>query len=132
RICRTSRPASLICSICPGVLISIMVPLSAAPVLSTSRIRMIIRYLNPGYHGSMVRPPLTDDERARGAALGAALKRARGDRNPAELALAAGISVETLRKIEGGRIPTPAFATVVALARELDLDLTSLAAIAVP
>ena len=75
----------------------------------------------------MVRPPLTDDERARGAALGTALREARGDRHPAQVALAAGISVETLRKIESGRIPTPAFFTVVALARVLDLDLVRLA-----
>lgn len=75
----------------------------------------------------MVRPPLTDDERARGAALGTALRQARGERHPAQVAMAAGISVETLRKIESGRIPTPAFFTVVALARVLDLDLAALA-----
>lgn len=39
------------------------------------------------------------------------------------MATAAGISVETLRKIETGRIPTPAFFTVVALARVLGLSL---------
>jgi len=38
----------------------------------------------------------------------------------------AGISVETLRKIETGRIPTPAFFTVVALARVLGLPLEEL------
>lgn len=80
----------------------------------------------------MVRQPLTDDERARGAALGTALRQARADRHPVQVALAAGISVETLRKIESGRIPTPAFATVVALARVLDLDVADLARIAVP
>lgn len=80
----------------------------------------------------MVRQPLTDDERARGAALGAALREARGDQHPVQVALGAGISVETLRKIESGRIPTPAFATVVALARVLDLELGELAQIAVP
>lgn len=80
----------------------------------------------------MVRQPLTDDERARGAALGTALRQARGEQHPVQVALAAGISVETLRKIESGRIPTPAFATVVALARVLELDLAGLAAIAVP
>jgi hypothetical protein len=35
--------------------------------------------------------------------------------------------VETLRKIEAGRIPTPAFFTVVALAAALDVDVAGLA-----
>lgn len=35
--------------------------------------------------------------------------------------------METLRKIESGRIATPAFFTVAALARSLDLDLATLA-----
>jgi len=39
------------------------------------------------------------------------------------VATAAGISVETLRKIETGRIPTPAFFTVAALAKVLGLSL---------
>ena len=43
-----------------------------------------------------------------------------------EVAFTAGISVETLRKIETGRIPTPAFFTVVALARVLGLSLDDL------
>jgi transcriptional regulator with XRE-family HTH domain len=42
------------------------------------------------------------------------------------VALAAGVSVETLRKIETGRIPTPAFFTVVAVARVLGLSLDEL------
>jgi transcriptional regulator with XRE-family HTH domain len=75
----------------------------------------------------MVRTPLTEDERARGRALGAALQRARGARSAAEVALRAGISLDTLRKVERGAIATPAFVTVVALARVLDLDLTDLA-----
>jgi transcriptional regulator with XRE-family HTH domain len=75
----------------------------------------------------MVRTPLTDDERQRGMALGRALQRARGGRNAAQVALAAGISLDTLRKIERGAIATPAFFTVAALAKVLDLDLTTLA-----
>lgn len=74
----------------------------------------------------MVRVPLTPAERERGERLGAALRRARGDRNPAEVAAAAGISAETLRKIETGRIPTPAFFTVAALATALGLSLDDL------
>ena len=75
----------------------------------------------------MVRTPLTADERQRGAELGRALQRARGRRSAAEVALLAGISLDTLRKIERGAIATPAFFTVAALARVLDLDLAALA-----
>ena len=76
----------------------------------------------------MVRTPLTEDERDRGLALGRVIQRARGGRSAAEVALAAGISLDTLRKIERGAIATPAFFTVAALARVLDLDLNGLAA----
>jgi transcriptional regulator with XRE-family HTH domain len=75
----------------------------------------------------MVRVPLTSADRERGVRLGAALRDARGSRSIGEVASAAGISAETLRKIETGRIPTPAFFTVVALAAELGLPLTTLA-----
>jgi transcriptional regulator with XRE-family HTH domain len=75
----------------------------------------------------MVRTPLTPDERERGLALGRALQRARGDRSAAEVARSAGISLDTLRKIERGAIAAPTFFTVAALARVLGLDLTDLA-----
>ena len=78
----------------------------------------------------MVRTPLTEDERIRGAALGRALQQARGRRSAAEVALNAGISLDTLRKIERGAIATPAFFTVAALARVLDIDLATLAGVA--
>lgn len=45
-----------------------------------------------------------------------------------EVAAASGVPVETLRKIETGRIVTPAFFTVVALASALGLDPADLAA----
>lgn len=41
-------------------------------------------------------------------------------------ALDAGISPETLRKIESGRVATPAFTTVAAIAGILDLSLDAL------
>ncbi|WP_369139903.1 helix-turn-helix domain-containing protein [Modestobacter versicolor] len=75
----------------------------------------------------MVRPPLTPAERDRGRRLGALLRSARADRSPAEVAAASGVSLEALRKIESGRVPTPAFFTVTALARTLDLPLDALA-----
>nr|WP_042189492.1 helix-turn-helix transcriptional regulator [Kibdelosporangium sp. MJ126-NF4]CEL18720.1 putative DNa-binding protein [Kibdelosporangium sp. MJ126-NF4]CTQ96428.1 putative DNa-binding protein [Kibdelosporangium sp. MJ126-NF4] len=74
----------------------------------------------------MVRPPLTAEDRERGARLGEALRAARASRTTVEIAAAAGISVETLRKIEHGRIPTPAFFTVVAIAKAVDLPLDKL------
>jgi transcriptional regulator with XRE-family HTH domain len=80
----------------------------------------------------MVRVPLTQAERDRGERLGALLRDARGDRGPAEIAASAGISAETLRKIETGRIPTPAFFTVAALAGALGLSMDELAAAAQP
>jgi transcriptional regulator with XRE-family HTH domain len=74
----------------------------------------------------MVRVPLTPADRERGERLGLLLRRARDDRSLIEVAAAAGISAETLRKIETGRIPTPAFFTVAALARTLALSLDEL------
>ncbi len=74
----------------------------------------------------MVRVPLTPAERERGEKLGALLREARGERSLVEVAGASGISAETLRKIETGRIPTPAFFTVAALASALGLTLDEL------
>lgn len=75
----------------------------------------------------MVRPPLTPDERQRGEHLGHLLRQARGGRSIVEVATAAGMSAETLRKIETGRIPTPAFFTITALAEVLGVSLDQLA-----
>ena len=75
----------------------------------------------------MVRQPLTPEQIAAGRRLGVALRAARADRSLVEVALAAGISPETLRKIEGGRLPAPAFGTVVGLSQALDVPLSDLA-----
>ena len=74
----------------------------------------------------MVRVPLTTEERERGERLGAVLRQARAERSMVEVAAEAGISVETLRKIETGRIPTPAFFTVAAIADAVGLPLGTL------
>ncbi|WP_425827921.1 helix-turn-helix domain-containing protein [Streptomyces fractus] len=74
----------------------------------------------------MVRTPLTPEERERGEHLGRLLREARLGRSMTEVAAGAGVSVETLRKIETGRAPTPAFFTVAALARELGLSMDEL------
>jgi transcriptional regulator with XRE-family HTH domain len=75
----------------------------------------------------MVRAPLTPEERLRGERLGALLRSARGTKSMAEVAELSGVPVETLRKIETGRIPTPAFFTVASLAFALGLTLDQIA-----
>lgn len=75
----------------------------------------------------MVRQPLTPEQIAAGQRLGLALRAARAGRSIVEVAVAAGISPETLRKIEAGRLPAPAFGTVVCLSRALDVPLKDLA-----
>jgi transcriptional regulator with XRE-family HTH domain len=74
----------------------------------------------------MVRQPLTPSDRERGERLGEILRLARGPRSMVDVAAAAGISVETLRKIERGRVPTPAFFTVAALCEAVGLSLDAL------
>lgn len=75
----------------------------------------------------MVRLPLTAEQLAAGKRIGKQFREARGDRTLTEVAEAAAISPETLRKIETGRLATPAFTTVAALARVLGLSLDDLA-----
>ncbi|MER7049811.1 MULTISPECIES: helix-turn-helix domain-containing protein [Streptomyces] len=76
----------------------------------------------------MVRTPLTPEERERGERLGRLLRAERGERSMVEVAAAAGLSAETLRKIETGRAPTPAFFTVAAIAAALGLSMDDLMA----
>ena len=75
----------------------------------------------------MVRPPLSTQEHERGVKLGTLLREARGTRSMADIAAVSGIPAETLRKIETGRIATPAFFTVAALAVALGLSLEDVA-----
>jgi transcriptional regulator with XRE-family HTH domain len=71
----------------------------------------------------MVRMPLTRLDAERGRCLGAVLRRARGARSILDVALDAGVSPETLRKIETGRVATPAFSTIAVIADSLGLSL---------
>ncbi|MGW7337786.1 helix-turn-helix domain-containing protein [Streptomyces sp. NPDC054808] len=80
----------------------------------------------------MVRTPLTPEERERGEQLGRLLRAARGERSMTAVAAEAGVSAETLRKIETGRAPTPAFFTVAALAGALGLSMDELVGRCVP
>ena len=82
----------------------------------------LCRYYSP----AMVRLPLTAAEVERGRRLGALLRRARGGSSMLGTALAAGVSPETLRKIETGRVATPSFPTVAAVAGVLGLSLDAL------
>ncbi|MFE2757999.1 helix-turn-helix transcriptional regulator [Actinosynnema sp. NPDC059335] len=76
----------------------------------------------------MVRQPLTPEQVEAGRRLGALLRRARAGRDLAEVARAAGVSPETLRKIETGRLPSPGFGTIVCLGEALDVPIEELAA----
>jgi transcriptional regulator with XRE-family HTH domain len=80
----------------------------------------------------VIRPPLSGDDHRRGRRLGSVLREARGTRSIADVAAAAGVSAETLRKIETGRVPTPAFFTIAAVAAELAVPLDALAALSEP
>jgi transcriptional regulator with XRE-family HTH domain len=71
----------------------------------------------------MVRLPLSPAEVQRGERLGRLLRAARGERSMLDVAIAADISPETLRKIETGRVATPSFATIAAVAAALGLSL---------
>jgi transcriptional regulator with XRE-family HTH domain len=75
----------------------------------------------------MVRPPLSPTDRDRGERLARLLREARGERSIVAVAAAAGVPAETLRKIESGRVPTPAFFTVAAVAGALGVSLDELA-----
>jgi transcriptional regulator with XRE-family HTH domain len=71
----------------------------------------------------MVRNALTSEERARGERLGIVLREARGNRSMVEVADAAGLSAETLRKVERGRAPTPSLFTIAAVSQVLGISL---------
>ena len=71
----------------------------------------------------MVRVPLSSEQVEAGQRLGALIRLARAGRDPELIARDAGISPETLRKIEVGRMPSPSFGTVVGLCSALGLPL---------
>lgn len=71
----------------------------------------------------MVRLPLSPAEVERGRRLGALLRQARGERSMLFTALDAGVSPETLRKIESGRVATPSFPTIAAIAEVVGVSL---------
>lgn len=64
----------------------------------------------------------------RGRALGQEVRRARSDSamSAEQVAVVAALSVETVRRIEQGRIPNPGVFTVASIAAALDVGLASL------
>jgi transcriptional regulator with XRE-family HTH domain len=77
----------------------------------------------------MVRIPLTPEQVEAGRRLGSLLRDARAGRDPELIARTAGISPETLRKIEAGRMPSPGFGTIVGLCEALQLPIQTAARI---
>jgi transcriptional regulator with XRE-family HTH domain len=77
----------------------------------------------------MGRPSLTTQQLAEGRRLALALQAARQarERSQSAIAIATGLSIDTIRALERQRIPAPSFFTVARLARELELDLDVLA-----
>lgn len=75
----------------------------------------------------MPRKQLTDNDRQRGRVLGKLIQNARGPRSAADVARAADVSLDTLRKLEQGAVPTPGFFLVARIATELDLALEDVA-----
>jgi DNA-binding phage protein len=71
----------------------------------------------------MVRVPLSPEQVKAGQRLGTLIRAARAGRDPELIARHAGISPETLRKIEVGRIPSPSFGTVIGLCNALGMPL---------
>ena len=71
----------------------------------------------------VVRVPLSPEQVEAGHRLGALIRTARAGRDPELIARHAGISPETLRKIEVGRIPSPSFGTVIGLCNALGMPL---------
>ena len=72
---------------------------------------------------AMVREPLSPEQVKSGQRLGALIRAARAGRDPELIARNAGISPETLRKIEVGRMPSPSFGTVIGLCHALGMPL---------
>ena len=103
------------------------VPSHVARWYFNTNIALVVLKYQP-YSGGVVRNPLTPEQIEAGRRLGALLREARAERDLGDVAHAAGMSPETLRKIETGRLPTPAFGTIACLSEVLDLPIQDLAA----
>jgi transcriptional regulator with XRE-family HTH domain len=77
---------------------------------------------------SMGRKKASDEDREHGRRLGRliAVRREERQRSAPDLARDSSIAIDTVRSLENGRVPTPAFLTVARLAEALDLSLDDL------
>lgn len=73
---------------------------------------------------------MSEAEKELGKALGAEIRRRRGGRAAAGLAASGGVNVDTWRRVEQGRVPTPGFFVVADIAGALQVGLDDLAAAA--
>ena len=82
------------------------------------------------YSYRMPRPTATAEQRQHGAALGRAIAghRSAAGHSAEHIAGEANVSVETIRRIEQGRVANPGIFTVASIARTLGVDLSQLAA----
>ncbi|WP_173154272.1 helix-turn-helix domain-containing protein [Phytohabitans suffuscus] len=76
----------------------------------------------------MARRKIQDEDREHGRRLGRLIadRRERRQLSAPDLARDSSIAVDTVRSLESGRVPTPAFLTVARLADVLDLSLDEL------
>jgi transcriptional regulator with XRE-family HTH domain len=76
----------------------------------------------------MTRRPMREAERRHGQQLGRILadRRQASQRSAADVARASDVSLDAVRSLETGRVPTPAFLTVARLATVLGLSLDEL------
>ena len=88
--------------------------------------RMVGENNNPSIIICMARSKIPSEERGRGAELGRALKEERElkDRSQGKIAQVAGLSVDTLRRIEQGRVANPGVFTIASIADALGTTLT--------
>jgi transcriptional regulator with XRE-family HTH domain len=76
----------------------------------------------------MGRRPIAEAERQHGERLGRILaeRRESSRRSAGEIARVSAVSLDAIRSLEMGRVPTPAFLTVARLATALDISLDEL------
>lgn len=78
----------------------------------------------------MGRQGLSDADKELGRALGAEIRRRRAGRAAAGLAATGGVNLDTWRRVEQGRVPTPGFFLVADIAEALHVGLDELASAA--
>lgn len=82
------------------------------------------------YTNRMARRAASKSERRHGKFLGRLIGQERRQRewSASDLSRRSGVSVDAIRSLESGRVPTPSFLTIARLAESLGLDLDDLQA----